>query len=67
VLKLFIHERDRNYWAEYSVSNGIVKPISFRAESPSVVFFAVPVAFIGTPLIVWAYKLFLRRKSRREK
>jgi hypothetical protein len=67
VLKLFIHERDRNYWAEYSVSSGIVKPISFRAESPSVVFFAVPVAVIGTPLIVWAYKLFLRRNRRREK
>ena len=67
VLKLFFNERDRNYWAKYSVSNGIVKPISFRAESPSVVFFAVPVALIGTPLIVWAYKLFLRRNRRREK
>jgi len=50
VLKLFIRERDRFYWAKYSVSNGIVKPISFRSESPSVVFFAVPAAFIGTPL-----------------
>jgi hypothetical protein len=67
VLKLFICERDRFYWAKYSVSNGIVKPMSYRAESPSVVFFAVPAAFIGTPLIVWAYKLFLRRNRRREK
>jgi hypothetical protein len=67
VLKLFFHERDRNYWAKYSVSKGIVKPISYRAESPSVVFFAVPVALIGTPLIVWAYELFLRRNRRREK
>jgi hypothetical protein len=67
ILKLFIHERDRNYWAKYSVSNGIVKPISYRVESPSVVFVAVPVAFIGTSLIVLAYKLFLRRNRRREK
>ncbi len=67
VLKLFIRERDRFYWAKYSVSKGIIKPISFRAESPSVVFVAVPVAVIGTPLIAWAYKRFLRRNRRREK
>jgi hypothetical protein len=67
MLKLFICERDRFYWAKYSVSNGIVKPISYRAESPSVVFFAVPAAFIGTPLIVRAYKRFLRRNRRRER
>jgi hypothetical protein len=67
VLKFFICERDRLYWAKYSVSNGIVRPISYRAESPSVVFFAVPAAFIGTPLIVRAYKRFLRRNRRREK
>jgi hypothetical protein len=66
-LKLFIHERDRNYWAKYTVRNGLVKPISYRAETPSVVFLAVPVAFIGTPLIVLAYKLFLRGNRRREK
>jgi hypothetical protein len=66
-LKLFIHKRDRNYWAKYSVTNGTLKPISYRVESPSVVFVAVPVAFIGTSLIVLAYKLFLRRNRRREK
>jgi hypothetical protein len=67
VLKLFFHERDRNYWAKYSVSKGIVKPISYRVESPSVIFISFPVALIGTPLIVWAYKLFLRINRRREK
>jgi hypothetical protein len=66
-LKLFIHKRDRNYWAKYSVSNGIVKPISYRVESPSVVFVAVPVALMGTPLIVWTYKRLLRRNRRKEK
>lgn len=66
-LKLFIHERDRNYWAKYSLSNGILKPISYRVESPSVVFVAVPVAFIGTSLIVLAYRLFLRRNRGRER
>jgi hypothetical protein len=67
VLKLFIHERDRNYWAKYSVGNGIVKPISYRVESPSVVFVAVPVALIGTPLIVCIYKLIVWAHKRHKR
>jgi hypothetical protein len=67
VFNLFIHENDLDYWAEYSVSNGIVKPISYRVRTPSVMFACFPVAFIGTPLIGWAYKRFLRRNREREK
>ena len=66
-LKLFIHKRDRNYWAKYSVSNSIVKPISYRVESPSVVFVAVPVALIGTPLIVCIYKLIVWAHKRHKR
>ena len=67
ILKLFIHERDRNYWAKYSVSNGIIKPISYRVESPSVVFVAAPVALIGTPLIVCIYKLIVWAHKRHKR
>jgi hypothetical protein len=67
VLNLSLHTEDYIFGAEYSVSNGIVKPISFRVMTPSVIFVCFPVALIGTPMIVWAYKLFLRRNRRREK
>jgi len=65
VLNLFIHEEDWDYWAEYSVSNGIVKPISYRVRTPSVMFISFAVALIGTPLIGWAYKRYITSGSRR--
>jgi hypothetical protein len=67
VLKLFIYEEDWHCWAKYSVSDGIVKPISYRIRTPSVMFIGFPVALIGTPLIGWAYKRFFRRNRTREK
>ena len=63
VLTLFIYEEDWHYWAKYSVSNGIVKPISFRVRTPSVMFIGFPVALIGTPLIGWAYKRYMASRS----
>jgi hypothetical protein len=67
VLNLFIHEEDYNFWAEYSVNNGIAKPISFRYTGYFIIFVCFAVAFIGTPMIGWAYKRFLRRNRRRDK
>jgi hypothetical protein len=63
VLKLHIFDGDWHYWAKYSVSNGIVKPISCRIMTPSVMFISFAVALIGTPLIVWAYKRYKRGRS----
>lgn len=67
VLNLHVFDGDWHYWAKYSVSNGIVKPISCRIMTPSVMFISFAVALIGTPLIVRAYKSFLRRNREREK
>ncbi len=63
VLNLHVFEGDWHYWAKYSVSNGIVKPISCRIMTPSVMFISFAVALIGTPLIVWAYKRYKRGRS----
>jgi hypothetical protein len=63
VLNLFIHEEDYNFWAEYSVNNGIVKPISFRYTGYFVIFVCFAVALIGTPMIGWAYKRYLSSRS----
>ena len=67
VLNLHVFDGDWNYWAKYSVSNGIVKPISCRFMTPSVMFISFAVALIGTPMIGWAYKRLLRRNRGTEK
>ncbi len=70
VLNLSLHTEDYIFGAEYSVTNGIVKPISFGYTGAFVIIGCFAVALIGTPLIGWGYKLivwahkrFLRRKT----
>jgi len=63
ILNLSIHEEDYNFWAEYSVNDGIVKPISFRYTGAFVIIACFAVAGIGTPMIGWAYKRYITSRS----
>jgi hypothetical protein len=63
VFNLHVFDGDWHYWAKYSVSNGIVKPISFRGMGPSAMFICFAVALIGTPLIGRAYKHYIRSRT----
>ena len=64
VLNLSILDGDWNYyWADYSVSNGIVKPISYRYAGGSLTFICFAVALIGTALILRAYKHYIRSRA----
>jgi hypothetical protein len=63
VLNLSFHTEDYNFGAEYSVRNGIVKPISFRYTGAFVIIGCFAVALTGTPMIGWAYKRYIRSRS----
>jgi hypothetical protein len=64
VLNLYILDGDWNhYWAEYSVSNGIVKPISYRCAGDSLAIICFAVALVGTLMIGWLYKCSVTSRS----
>ena len=63
VLNLSLHTEDYNFWAEYSINNGIVKPISFRYTGAFVIIGCFAVALIGTLMIGWVYKRYIGSRS----
>ena len=50
-LALSLYEDDYTFWAEYSLKNGIVKPISLRIVGAFVVFYCFLFGFVGTPIV----------------
>jgi len=64
VLNLYILDGDWNhYWAKYSVSNSIVKPISYRCAGSSLAIICFAVALVGTFMIGWVYKCSVTCRS----
>ena len=57
-LVLSLYEEDYRFWAEYSVENGLIKPISYRFTGAFVILYCFLVALVGTQVIAW-----LRRRA----
>jgi hypothetical protein len=56
---LKLNEEDYVFWAEYTIANGVVKPISFRFNGVFSVFWGAIVAFTGTPILNWLRMRYL--------
>ena len=63
-LVLSLYEEDYNFFAEYSLENGIVKPLNFRFTGAFVVLNSILVALIGTPVIGWLRRRAIERRKR---